>query len=324
MEDNAQTVKGMIKKDLLGIVDSHSHLWIEESSMSNIKDYQELILNDFLLLKKELDRFKSERIPDISEDRAAVIDCQPGGCGRNGNKLLELSESTGVNIVSVTGFHKKEYYGPGSELWKMSKENAASFFKDEVKNSLTETSGADSKNNKIRAGAIKIAFTGTLEGQYGILTEAAIDASLMTGAPLVVHTDRGLEVERLISLFEKKEIPFSKIMLFHMDKRADIKLHKTLADKSIYLEYDTFNRAGYDPEKNVWPLLIEMIREGYSGSLMVGSDLANNSSWNEMSKKGGVAGLFKGIAERLARSGAGTTDIENILKKNTQNFLSFN
>ena len=324
MKDSIQTVKGMIKKDFLGIVDSHCHLWIEEINSGNKKEYPEFIVNDFSILKKELNKLKSEKILDISEEHAAVIDCQPGGCGRNGNKLFELSELTGVNIISVTGFHKKEYYESHSPIWKMNRKNATIFFNDEVRDSLIETSCSDYKNSKIRAGAIKIAFTGILEGQYRILTEAAIDASLMTGASLIVHTDRGLEVEKLISFLEKKEIPFSKIMLCHMDKRADIKLHKYLADKSIYLEYDTFNLSKYNPEKNVWPLLIEMIREGYGSSVMIGSDLVDNSLWKNISKKRGLAGFFKDIAERLASSGVDTADIENIIKKNAQNFLGFN
>ena len=320
MEDNVQTVKGIIKKDLLGIIDSHSHLWIDTE---NKQEYEQFRLDDFSLLENELKKFKSEPVMNISESRATVIDCQTPGCGRNVKKLLELSESTGVNIISVTGFYKKEFYSIDSRLWKMSKKDAASFFEDEVRNKMTETPDSHNENNQIKAGAIKITFTGTLEGQYGILTEAAIDASLITGAPLVVHTDRGLEVEKLINLFERKEIPFSKIMLCHMDKRADIKLHKALADKSIYLEYDTFNRDKYDPEKNLWPLLIEMIRQGYSSSIMIGTDPVNNSSWNEISKQGGLTGFFRKIAERLSRSGSSTMDIENILKKNTQNFLSF-
>lgn len=324
MKDFVQTVKGIIKKDCLGIIDSHCHLWIEEINSGYKKKYSKFIVNDFSIIKKELNKLKNEEILDISEGHATVVDCQPGGCGRNGNKLLELSELTSVNIISVTGFHKKEYYVFHSPIWKMSRKNAAIFFKNEVRNSLMETSGINYKNSKIRAGAIKIAFTGVLEGQYRTLAEAAVDASLMTGVPLIVHTDRGSEVEKLVSFFEKKEIPFSKIMLCHMDKRADIKLHKYLADKSIYLEYDTFNLSKYNPEKNVWPLLIEMIREGYGSSVMIGSDLVDNSLWKNISKKRGLAGFFKDIAERLASSGVDTADIENIIKKNTQNFLGFN
>ena len=324
MKGLIQTVKGMIKKDCLGIIDSHSHLWIDEINNGYKKKYSRPMINNFSIIKKELNKFKNEEIKNISDGHTSIIDCQPGGCGRNGNKLLELSELTGVNIISVTGFHKKDYYISSSPVWKMSRKNAAILFKDEVKNSLAETACTDYKNSKIRAGAIKIAFTGILEDHYRILTEAAIDASLVTGVSLIIHTDRGLEVEKLVSFFEKKEVPLSRVMLCHMDKRADIKLHKYLADKSIYLEYDTFNRIKYNPEKNLWPLFIEMIKEGYSSSIMIGSDLADNSSWESISKKRGLAGFFKNIIEKLSGSGIETADIENIIKKNAQNFLCFN
>ena len=324
MKGFTQTVKGAVKKDHLGLVDSHCHLWIEETNYGDRKKHSKLIVDNFSIIKKELDKFKNEEIENISEGHATVVDCQPGGCGRNGNKLLEISDLTGVNIISATGFHKKDYYLSHSPIWRMSRKNATIFFRDEVRDSLIETSDTNLKNIKIRAGVIKIAFTGVLEDQYKVLTEAAIDASLMTGAPLIVHTDRGLEVEKLINFFEEKEVPFLKIMLCHIDKRVDIKLHKYLANKSIYLEYDTFSQSKYNPEKNVWPLLIEMIKEGYSSSVMIGSDLADNSSWKDISKKKGLAGFFKDIAGRLASSGIDTVDIENIIKKNAQNFLSFN
>ena len=324
MEGLIQTVKGMIKKDYMGIVDSHSHLWIDEVDSSCKKNCPAPVINDFAVIKKELKKYKDAKINSISNGYTSIIDCQPGYCGRNGNKLLELSELTGVNIISVTGFHKKDYYPSGSPVWKMSRKSAAILFEEEIKNNLVETSGAGYKNNKIRAGAIKIAFKGALDDLYRILTEAAVDASMATGAPLIVHTDKGLEVEKLLTFFEEREIPLSKVMLCHMDKRADIKLHKYLADKSIYLEYDTFNRIKYDPEKNVWPLLVEMIKEGYGSSIMIGSDPGDNSLWENIIKKGGLAGFFKDIAEKLSDSGIETADIENIIKKNAQNFLSFN
>jgi len=331
MEGFIQTVKGMIKKDCLGIVDSHSHLWIDKDDSSSKKESSGFRINNFSIIKRELNRFKNQKIRNISNGHTSIIDCQPGGCGRNGIKLLELFNQTGVNIIAVTGFHKKEYYPPDSPIWRKSKKDAENFFINEIKNNLKEvivnnTVIHDSNNNevKIKAGAIKIAFTGTLDGQYSLLTEAAISASLKTGAPIIVHTDRGLKVEKLIAFLEEKEIPLSKVMLCHMDKRADINLHKHLANKSIYLEYDTFNRPKYNPEKNVWPLLIEMIKEGYSDSIMIGSDPADNLSWESISKKGGLGGFFKNLTEKLFNSGIETTDIENIIKKNAQNFLCFN
>ena len=100
-----------------------------------------------------------------------------------------------------------------------------------------------------------------------------------------------------------------------MDEIADIEFHKLLADKSIYLEYDTFMRSKYNPDKNVWPLLIKMAREGYSRSVTIGSDLSSNSSWKTINREKGLSGFFKNIVERLISFDIGTADIENIIKK---------
>lgn len=325
MKNLLQTVKGMVKMDSLGTTDSHSHLWIDRA---DFKENQKFQVDDFSMVKEELKNFKKIKIKYLSDGNASVIDCQPAYCGRNGNRLLELSRLTGVNIISVTGFHKKDYYPQESGIWKMNRKDAENFFIKEIKNNLLESSGLlgqqNSNKNNIRAGAIKIAFTGITGSRYEVLTEAAVNASAATGAPLIVHTERGMGVEKLVDFFIKKEVLLSKIMLCHMDKRPDIKLHKHLADKSILLEYDTFSRPDYNPEKNVWPLLIEMIKEGYSSSIVIGTDLADNRMWKDTSRRGGLPGFFESITEKLLDSGAEISDIENIIKINVQNYLCIN
>ncbi|MBA7508574.1 hypothetical protein ES705_00506 [subsurface metagenome] len=65
-------------------------------------------------------------------------------------------------------------------------------------------------------------------------------------------------------------------------------------------------------------------KEGYIGSVTIGSDLSSNSSWKTINREKGLAGFFKNIVERLASLDIDTADIENIIKKNAQNFLCFN
>jgi len=62
MKDFVQTVKGIIKKDCLGIIDSHCHLWIEEINSGYKKKYSKFIVNDFSIIKKELNKLKNEEI----------------------------------------------------------------------------------------------------------------------------------------------------------------------------------------------------------------------------------------------------------------------
>lgn len=326
MTDYVQTVTGKKTRETLGIVDAHTHLWIETPRSNCVKEPNHL-LNEFSLVEKELKKFKNCKIVVVSNGNATAIDCQPWGSGRNGNKLNKLSESSKVNIIAVTGFHSRDYYNFNCPIWTMTRKEAVHFFINELKIGLKETFGvrtycSNLENNRIniKAGAIKMSYVGKLEVQYKILTEAAVEASLLTGAPLIVHTEQGLGIEKLVAFFQSRGIPFSKIMLCHMDKKPDFELHKYLAGESFYLEYDTFLRSKYEPNFKVWPLIIQMINAGYSKAIMIGSDLASNLSWKIMQRLG-LCGFFVVFTEKLLALDIDIKDIKKIVSLNAQNFL---
>lgn len=70
--------------------------------------------------------------------------------------------------------------------------------------------------------------------------------------------------------------------------------------------------------------MIKMVREVHSRSVTIGSDLLSNSSWKTINRRKGLSGFFKKIVERVTSLDIDITDIENIIKKNAQNFLCFN
>ncbi|MCL5985100.1 MAG: hypothetical protein M1371_00870 [Actinobacteria bacterium] len=303
------TVKGPIRPDDLGVTDTHNHVWVQR--VGNYTFNSSLIIDDFQLIKRELIKYRDA-------GGYSVIDCQPGGCGRNGNKLYQLSKDTGVNIIAVTGFHKREFYPSSSPIWKMNKRQAANFFIEEIEIGLNETLNS---GNNIKAGLIKIAFIDKLEEKYLILTEAAIQAALATNVSIMAHTERGRNVETLITFFEVQGIPLSRVMLCHMDKRNDAKLHKLLADKSLYLEYDTFLRKKYNPDENVWPLLTKMAEIGYHTNILIGSDMGELHMWRQNSQSG-LAGFFTNIIKKMSEINIKKDAIDNMLRGNASNFLS--
>jgi hypothetical protein len=62
-------VLGEIPPALTGVADAHKHTWIE-AILGELLDYR-------------------------VADGAAIIACQPGGCGRNGNRMAWLSRKSG-------------------------------------------------------------------------------------------------------------------------------------------------------------------------------------------------------------------------------------
>ena len=99
-----------------------------------------------------------------------------------------MSVETGVEIICVTGFHKREYYFSDPGIWDFSLEKAYSFFLEEITEGLAETMNM---SRRIKAGLIKIPFLGSLNGAYKILTDAAISVAEISETPLLIHTEQG-------------------------------------------------------------------------------------------------------------------------------------
>lgn len=305
-----QTVVGEIEPEKLGIADAHNHVYIEE--IPGVLNASSFSLNDFELIKNGLLKYKKV-------GGCSILDSQPCECGRNGNVLYRLSKETGVLIVAVTGFHKREYYPASSEIWSMTEQQAADFFKDEIRIGLKETLGTD---KSIKAGLIKVAFTGNLDKEYLRLTNAAVNAAADTGTSVMVHTDRGMGVELLIDYFESKNFPLSKVMLCHMDKRNDVLLHKSLAEKMIYLEYDTFFKSKYEPEKNVWSLILQMVTEGYCERITIGSDITPGYTLQEADEKHGLHVFLQDVMKRMSDYGIPGNAIMKMMSGNIKKFLT--
>src|SRR5690606_29551862 len=133
------TVLGPVDPAELGIVDGHSHVWIEPVVGA---DPTAPVLFDETAVTRELQQYKAA-------GGGAVVDCQPGGCGRNGRILPKLAQASGVHLIACTGFHRRLYYPADAPLWQMGSEAAADLFVRELTVALAET--ADTPQ-PVRAG----------------------------------------------------------------------------------------------------------------------------------------------------------------------------
>ena len=68
------------------------------------------------------------------------------------------------------------------------------------------------------------------------------------GAAIQVHTERGAQMDRIVDMLVGFGIAPDRLVLCHVDKRADFGLHRDLAQRNVLLEYDTFYRDKYQPE----------------------------------------------------------------------------
>lgn len=361
------TVLGRVGPEALGVVDAHSHLYIAPVP-GGAADAP--VLTDVEGVARELAIFRGM-------GGGAVVDCQPGGCGRDGRVLRRLSAETGVHVVASTGFHRRVYYPPNAPLFDLSATAAADYFLSEIRDGLVETRGEepfpaepvplplgrglgggpvppplgrglgggglendpwpspqpspDGRGSEepspqpspwgrgggpVYPGVIKIAAEATLDASPLALFEAAAEVCKATGYAIEMHTERGAAVEEFLAFFGGRGVSPRRLVFCHVDKRPDFGLHRELAQAGVLLEYDTFYRPKYEPERGVWPLLREMAAAGLAGQVALATDMADPALWAELGGGPGLAGIFTVIRPRLERLSLSEDAIAGLLGGN--------
>jgi 5-phospho-D-xylono-1,4-lactonase len=303
VENTITTVLGPITLDACGITDAHTHLWIDPVPGAD-PDAPVLVGAEQIL---------AELIEYRQAGGFGVVDCQPGGCGRNGNRLVELAQNSSVAVVAATGFHRQRYYPSDYWLWSATASAAADHFLEELETSLLE---CQTLSHPARAGFIKVACEATLAQTPRTALEGAASAAAQSGALLQIHTEKGAAALEILAYFLDQGVEPHQIVLCHMDKRPDRELHLELIQASVTLEYDTFYRPHYDPEKHLWPLLEWVINAGLSPSIALATDMAENNLWRHFSNGPGLPGFATSIPSRLESIGAGPEAVIQLLGGN--------
>jgi 5-phospho-D-xylono-1,4-lactonase len=292
------TVLGPLPSGGVGVTDAHQHVWIERVLGVGPDAPQ---LEDLSVVSAGLSRYKAA-------GGSAIVDCQPDGSGRNAAVLGALSRNSGIAIVACTGFHLRKYYPPDHWLFVAGETEAGDYFMRELRDGMSESPAGGA----ICAGFIKVACTADLGGTPIQLLAAAAEASRQTGATILAHTEQGASADAILRILTDFGMDAKRLVLCHMDKRPDVGLHQALAQAGALLEYDTFFRPKYDPERNVWPLVERMLADGYGQSIAFGTDLADPAGWRDP----GPSGLPQVLVPRLAALGCAPDVVAALTGKN--------
>jgi phosphotriesterase-related protein len=303
------SVTGPLSPEAAGIVDGHTHVWIDALGEVNP---EAPILNTTTEITRGLHTYREA-------GGGTLIDCQPGGCGRNGNRLLQLSKTSGVAIVAATGFHLWRYYPLDTAFFHASVTAACRHFVNELTQSLEETQPS---TERVLAGFIKIACEATLDRTPRHLVEAAVMAARETDAAIEVHTEKGADAELIAKFMLDAGLSPHKLILCHMDKRPDFPLHCSLAQAGIGLEYDTFFRPKYRPDEGVWPLLERMLDAGLEDAIVIATDMADAAMWRQNETGMGPAGLITKIIPRMEARGFASHTIRKLTGLNITDRLA--
>ncbi|HEX9998621.1 MAG TPA: hypothetical protein VGB45_15895, partial [Abditibacterium sp.] len=161
-----RTVLGDISPAELGVCYSHEHIIIDPSFATD--QNPDFLLDDVEKAVEELKELKAMGV-------GAVVDSMPCDCGRNVEKLAEVSRQSGVHIIAPTGLHLAKYYDSGHWSHRYSKDNMAVLFYHEVESSvdLNNLGGPTERESDFLSGIIKIAALGEWDRRTETIYSAA-------------------------------------------------------------------------------------------------------------------------------------------------------
>lgn len=293
----------ILRADAAVRFDGYGHGWIAPTSQAPTTLTP---LNDEGRLAEGLRGFAEAAAPR----RAALLDAQPQGCGRDAAALARLSAKSGVAIAAVTGFHTATHYPTGRRPWITTDAALATF--------LRELDGGMREQPLARPAAVAAAL-GADAPDDDPCWEAAVEACRRTGALLLVRLEVDADLAELIGYLSSCGVPGDRTYVCRMETQPDDGLHRELASAGALLGYGA-SAIVDDGARGGVAALERRLDEGHARGVAIGLELALPTAWGaEGTTPSDVAGpgaLLAAVEQRLHAIGASDDDVDGLLGTN--------
>jgi phosphotriesterase-related protein len=248
------TTLGPLTKDKLGMILPHEHVFVDLRTPDQ-PGYATADAADVIaLMKPQIEAIKNLGV-------TALVECTTIGVGRRADLDLAVSRATNFPIVVPTGSYRE----PWITDWIAAA--SAQELEDWMVRELTERfDEADYK-----AGWIKISA-----GDEGIsaieqrILRAAARAGARTGAVIGSHTIKGKVVMQQLDIIESEGYRADRFISIHTQEEADFGLHRAVAQRGAWIEYD---HVGRSPDDEVVALILAALDAGHGHQLLLSHDL---------------------------------------------------
>ncbi|MDX6242729.1 MAG: phosphotriesterase-related protein [Frankiales bacterium] len=343
------TVLGEVPADRLGTTLMHEHLFVDltvwfegqpglerdfdrpvdMSMLGKLRRDASSVTRDNLRLDDE-SVTRSEVARYVAAGGTSIVDLSLPGIGRNPEGLRRLAEDADVIIVMGCGFYVEAAHP--SQLEAMAVDDIAETLIVELTHGVGDTG--------IRPGIIGEIGTSGIDAQtgrkVGHVTEqetrvlrACARAALQTGVAVSVHLDaRGEGGDEVLDILESESLPPTQIVMGHLDQVLNLDYHRRLADRGVYIEYDSFGREYYWDAAGVYwgndnwrtSAFATLMREGYTSQLLASQDVCFKM---DLRTYGGYGydHLLVDVLPALLRAGVSPTDLQTVLTANPANVL---
>jgi len=232
--------------------------------------------------------------------------------------LRRVARETGVHIVGATGFHRDAHYQPGHWVFDASGDELRDRMVTDIERGMHPADWDDPALplDEAKAGVIKMGASYQRVSKHERLRlEAAAEAALATGVAILCHTEVGTAGDEIVDIVEAAGLPTSRLILAHPDRNPDPEVHAALAERGVYLEYDTAGRIKYRPDSELLRLVSEVLGAGFGDRILLGLDLGRRDYFRAYDGGPGMRYLLGTFVPRLERR-IGAEAVRRILVDN--------
>ena len=300
-----RTVLGDIQVDALGVCYPHEHLFGKPPVHLSEPDFE---LTDRLAAILEMQRFRDA-------GGSAVVDMSTLDYNRDIQGLIEVSEKTGIHVISATGFNKDKFSKPYIE--QMSDQEMYDLFFRDTTTGIEQTTA--------RAGVLKASSTlnevsDAAHRVFDVVSAVHRD----TGVPVSTHTEIGTMALEQVELLTSKGVPPASIIIGHLDRRLEEDYILEVAATGVFLGFDQISKEKYFADRTRIEMILTLIEAGHEDQILLSGDLARRSYWPSYGNYGGPG--FTYILWRfipwLREAGVDVMTINKLLVQNPAHALS--
>jgi phosphotriesterase-related protein len=258
-KDIIMTVNGPVNERNMGVTLIHEHILVDfigADSINNGRWEQSKVIEKSLPYLKKLKDLGCQ----------TFIECTPAYLGRDPLLLKRLSDSSGLNIITNTGYYgvRNNKFIPGYAF----NETA-----DQLAKRWTEEWDKGINNTGIKPGFIKIGVeTGALSEMHRKLITAAARTHLKTGLVIASHTGPAGPAFEQISILKNEGVSPEAFIWVHAQSEKDINNHIIAARMGAWIGLDGLN------ENNISDYL-RMIRNLKDNNLLNKILLSHDAGW---------------------------------------------